>query len=60
MAGPNARTDVPVEVFVEEDEVLPMRIGLKLLCPAIDRSMRVTITEKEVREATREITGDFP
>ena len=60
MAGPNARTDVPVEVFIEEDEVLPMRIGLKLLGPAIHWTSTVPIAKKEVREATREVTGNFP
>lgn len=60
MASPNACTSISVKIFIEEDEVLPMRVGLKLLGLAIDRSMSVVIPEKEVSETTGEITGHFP
>lgn len=36
--GTEARTVVTVEVLREHDEVLPVRVGLELLCGAVDRA----------------------
>ena len=38
VAGPQPCSVVAVEVLVEQDEVAPMRIFLKLLRPSVDRS----------------------
>src|SRR5215472_11098337 len=47
MARAKTSTIVTVKILVEEDVVLPVRIFLKLLRPAIDRTLTVGITQKD-------------
>jgi hypothetical protein len=37
MTGTNAGAVVPVEVFVKQNEIAPVQVGLKLLGAAIER-----------------------
>ena len=41
MAGANAGAVVSMEVFVKQDEIAPVRVGLKLLGAAIERTPAV-------------------
>jgi hypothetical protein len=42
----NAGSVISVEVFVEQDEIAPVRIGLKLVGIAIHRTMSLRVTQK--------------
>src|SRR5262249_24070182 len=49
-----SRAVVAVEVFVEEDQVTPVRIVLELTSPAIDRPPSVLIAEESTRQPARD------
>ena len=46
MAGAQPGAVVAVEVFVEQDVIAPMRIGLELLHAAVDRTPAMLIARK--------------
>jgi hypothetical protein len=46
MAGANAGAVIPVEVFVKQNEIAPVRVGLKLLGAAIERTPAVRVAMK--------------
>src|SRR2546426_5399088 len=60
VAGPDARAVVAVEVFVEEDQVAPVRVTLKFLGPPVDGTAPVLVAEEDSREAPRDLAGDRP
>src|SRR2546422_9064454 len=60
VAGPDARTVVAVEVFVEEDQVAPVRVTLKFLGPPVDGTAPVLVAEEDSREAPRDLAGYRP
>src|SRR6478609_11867816 len=51
---------VAVEVLVEQQVVLPRRVGLHLLDPAVDGSAAVRSGEPDADQPVREVTGDLP
>src|SRR6185369_16414723 len=63
-AGLMARSDtgavVSMKVFMEQDQVSPMRICLELALIAVNGPAPVDILQKDVRQATRQFVGDFP
>src|SRR5437899_5386772 len=60
VAGPDARAVVAVEVFVEEDQVAPVRVTLKFLGPPVDGTAPVLVAEEDSREAPLDLAGDRP
>ena len=58
MAGPQAGTIVAVKVFVEQDMVAPVRIALKLLRAAIDRSSSLLVATENGLQAGRNLLAD--
>ena len=46
-----------VEVFVEEDVVAPVGIGLKLLRATVDGTTAVCVTQKDAREARAQLAA---
>ena len=53
MARAKARSIVAVKIFVEEQMVTPVRVGLKLLLPAVHRPSAIVISQKNTREAAQ-------
>src|SRR5207244_13175639 len=60
VAGPDPGAVVTVEVFVEEDQVAPVRIALEALGPAIHGAAPVLVTEEDAGEAPRNLRGHRP
>src|ERR1043166_5035994 len=60
VAGSDARAVVAVEVLVEEDQVAPVWVTLKLLGPAVDGTAPGVVAEEDAREAPRDLAGDRP
>src|SRR5215467_14087637 len=56
VAGAKARAIVTVEIFVEQDVIFPLRIGLKFLCTAVHRPPARPISQKDPGEPI----GDVP
>src|SRR5947209_338942 len=48
VTGAEARAVVAVEVFVELNEIAPVRIGLKLLGPPIDRPFPSLVAQEDI------------
>src|SRR5437773_2032677 len=55
MAGADARAEVAVEVFVEEDVVAKVRVGLELLGSAEDGSPAVFVQEEGPDHPARQL-----
>jgi hypothetical protein len=59
-AGLMARSEtsavISVEIFVEQNVVFPVRIGLKFLCSTVDRSTARPIAQKDPGQSI----GNFP
>src|SRR5215469_7217292 len=51
------RAVVTVEVFVEENMVLPMRVGLEFLRSAVDRSPAMLVLQEDSRNAVGDLLG---
>src|SRR5262245_37592528 len=60
MAGAEAGAVVAVEVFVEPDEIPPVRVGLKLGDAAVHRPSPIRSAQEDARQASREIGRDVP
>ena len=60
VAGADAGTRIAVEVFVEWDQVVPVRIGLKCFDIAEHGTTGFVVVEKESREPHRDFLGDLP
>ena len=60
MARADAGAGIAVKIFVEEDEVAPVRIGLELLLSPVHGSPAVRVAEEDAREASRDLGGDVP
>src|SRR5215469_12663935 len=52
MACAETRTVVTMEILVEENVVLPVRIFLKLLRSAVHRALPACIAQKDARESS--------
>src|SRR5947199_9819148 len=48
-----------MEVFIEEDEVAPMRVFLELLRPSVDRPPAICIAQENTRQSTLNLLGHF-
>ena len=57
VAGPDARAIVAMEVFVEQDVVPPMRIGLKFLGAAVNRPPADSSRRKDACQPVRNFLG---
>src|SRR5262245_44755 len=57
VAGAKARAIVTVEIFVEQDVILPLRIGLKFLCTAVHRPPARPIAQKDPGEPMGDVPG---
>src|SRR5215510_2357400 len=60
MACSDPRAVVAVKVFVKQDEVSPVRIGLKFLDTAIDWSAAIFVLKEDPRQPPRNLRRDFP
>ena len=49
VAGAEAGAGVAIEIFVEQDEVAPVRIGLELLAIAVDRPAALRCLRKRAQ-----------
>src|SRR5215510_1369246 len=52
VAGAKPRSVVAMEVFVEQQEIAPLRVFLKLPRAAVHRSPTILVSEEDIREAT--------
>src|SRR5581483_103718 len=59
VAGADSAAVIAVEVLIEEDQVLPVRILIKIV-PAVNRPAAVQTLQKDACHAPRELGGDFP
>jgi L-ribulose-5-phosphate 3-epimerase UlaE len=50
MAGPDTSTVVPMEIFIEQDVIAPMRIVLQSIRSAEHRTFPLGILEEDVRQ----------
>src|SRR6476469_10571318 len=50
MAGAEASAVVPMEIFVKENQIAPVRVLLKFLGAAVDRPPTVFVLEKDIRQ----------
>src|SRR3989442_12080764 len=55
VTGSDTGSIIPVEIFIEPDEVTPMRVSLKFLNPTKDRSTPCLITQKDTGQAARKL-----
>ena len=55
MTGSDAGSIIPMEIFIEPDEVTPMRVFLKFLNPTKDRSTPRLITQKDTGQTARKL-----
>src|SRR5579883_953511 len=60
VAGADAAAVVAVEVFVEQDQVAPVGIGLELVEVAEYRAPAVAVAQEQIVQAAREFGGDLP
>src|SRR5271155_704745 len=56
MAGPQSCAVISVEVFIEQQEILPMRIGLEFLRSSVHRPPARGISQKDPGQSI----GNFP
>src|SRR5262249_46690539 len=59
VTGPQAGPVVPVEVFVEQDVVAPVGIGLELLGSAVHGSPALLVAKEDAREPVGDLLGHF-
>src|SRR5262245_61371958 len=60
MVSAQAGAVVTMEVFVEENQVAPVGIGLKCLEPSVDRTPAVGSPQEDAREAPRQLGRHVP
>src|SRR5215469_6716919 len=59
VAGSESGAIVAVEVLIEEDAVSPVRIVMKHIARAKDRSLSFRVANEYTNQAIRDIAGDF-
>src|SRR3954470_7239040 len=59
MARPETRAVVAVEVLVEQEQIAPVRIGLKLRRSSVDGAMSVAVAQEDGGEAARDFLRDL-
>src|SRR5215469_6049547 len=60
VAGSDAAARISVKVLVEQDQVAPVRVGLKFLEISEDRAPSVLVLQEYAGHAARKFTGNFP
>ena len=60
MAGADARAVVAVEIFVEQDQVPPMRIVAIAAIAAVHRAPAFLVLEEDARQPSRQLGGHIP
>src|SRR6516164_4868406 len=60
MARADARAVVAVKVFIEGDEIAPVRVALELLGAAVNRAATLCITNEDSRQAPRQLRRYLP
>src|SRR5215813_12642654 len=60
MAGPDPRAIVAMEVLVEEDQVLPVRIFVIEAISPMNRPTAILSFQEDPCHSTRKLGGDFP
>src|SRR5262249_17471656 len=60
VARTNTRSVVAVEVFVEEDQVAPVLVGLELLRATADGAAAVLVAQEDVVQAAGDLAGGLP
>jgi hypothetical protein len=59
VTGANARTVITVEVFVEQDQIAPVRVRLKLFRSAIDRPPSILVAKEDAFESLGELSRNL-
>src|SRR5262245_50492090 len=59
MAGAKARAVVAVEVFVEQDQIAPVRVRLELLRTAVHRPPALFVLEEDIAAPARDLLSYF-
>src|SRR5262249_22780966 len=59
VAGANAGAVVSVEIFVEQDEILPMRIAMERLRAPVHRAPTVRPAKEDPAEPPRQLVGNL-
>lgn len=60
MAGADAGSVISMKILVEENQIFPVRIRLKFLSAPVGRSAPVGTPQKNVGEATGDLSGNLP
>src|SRR5262245_43915652 len=60
MTGADAGAVVAVKVFVERNQIAPMRVALKFLRAAEDRPPALFVPQENSRQALGDFAGDLP
>jgi hypothetical protein len=59
MARPQTAAGFTVEVFVEQNQVAPMRVRRVFLYAAVTRAFAMLVRQKDARQPARKLVGDF-
>src|SRR5262249_14768351 len=57
MTGAEARAIVAVQIFVEQDEIAPVRVILEFPCPAIHRPPAIRVLEEDAGKSAPDLLG---
>ena len=60
VVGAQAGAGVAVEVFVEQNRIAPVRVGVETTVGAVYGTAAGFVLERNARETTRDFGGDFP
>src|SRR5690348_4271860 len=60
MACAQPRSIVPVKIFIEQNQIAPVRVRLKNVRPAVNRTPPVLPSKKNTRQPPRNLRRRFP
>jgi hypothetical protein len=60
MAGSDSGAVVAMKIFVEENQIPPVRILLELFCRAVDRPPALFIAKKNIAQTTGNLISHLP
>src|SRR6266700_1117241 len=60
VAGADSRACVAMKIFVKGNVVAPMRIGLEFASLSENRAPAFLVTQKDLRQAARNVDGNVP
>src|SRR5215470_14254456 len=60
VAGADSGAVIPVKVFIKENQIAPVRVGLKYFLSASDRAAAVVIAQKNVSQPAGDFCRDLP